>query len=118
MNKTLKKIINTPSNDKHQDSIKDNNNQNSTSDNTIKEDDKKPTDKNQETNFDDSDTSDIPKLPDKDKPIDTPVAPTQEQLNNKKRIGLQNKYGFTLFYGDEIGDYKPKSIDSVRLTDH
>ena len=47
----------------------------------------------------------------------TPATPTQAEINNTLRLQLEDKYDFSLYYGDELGNYALGSYRPSHLTD-
>lgn len=45
------------------------------------------------------------------------LPPVEEDKNNTKRKNMESTYGIKIAYGDEIGNYRPRGIAPVRLTD-
>lgn len=50
------------------------------------------------------------------KPEEKPIPEPVEDKNDKKRKTIEKAYGIKIFYGDEIGNYKPKGITPTKLT--
>ena len=48
---------------------------------------------------------------------DTPATPTQAEINNTLRLQLEDKYDFSLYYGDELGNYALGTYRPSHLTD-
>lgn len=46
-----------------------------------------------------------------------PEVPKEEDKNDTLRKNIQKTYGVKIKYGDEIGDYHPKGVTPVKLTD-
>jgi len=50
-------------------------------------------------------------------PLEEPIIiETAEMINDKKRKSLEDKFGIKIFYGDEIGSYRPKNLTPTKMT--
>lgn len=101
---------NSTSNDKDKDkpNNENNNNSNNNSNNS----------NNNNTNVDNNDNSNdvnVDKPTQNDPTIDPPVI--KEDKNDIKRKEIEKRFGIKILYGDEIGSYKPKRVNPVKLTD-
>lgn len=51
------------------------------------------------------------------KEVETTITKTQEQINDEYRKSIENEYGVTIKYADELGDYRLRGYLPTKLTD-